>query len=156
MLGANRNDTTPLLLIEDEQNSDEIQAFSQLLKACGDPLRVRRMALEKRLREQTEAVVKPFDGDLRTAGLAVVTIEEGNAAGHSAIFPLVNDEAMAPEEYEELHRKGKISDDGFAEYQRLLEDFRDRFASVTSQVHEIRRTFQKALQALVETDIHYR
>lgn len=119
----------------------------------GDPLRSRRIALEKRHREQTEDIVKPFDNDLRAAGLAVVTVEEDNAAGRSAIFPLVNDEPMAPEEYAELHRKGQISEEGFAEYQKLMEDFRERFAKITSQVQEVRRNFQQALHALVETEI---
>ena len=120
---------------------------------AGDPLQARRKALEKQMRVQTEAVIKPFDDDLREAGLTVVTITEGNAAGHSAIFPLVNDEPMPPEEYEDLHRQGKISDEGFENYKKIDEEFRERFESVTAQVHGIQREFQGLLQRLVETEI---
>lgn len=119
----------------------------------GNPLRARRSALEKQVRKKTEAIIKPFDDDLRKAGLSVVTITEGNAAGHSAIFPLIDGEPMAPEEYEELHRQGKISDEGFENYLKINEHFQERFEEVTAQVHNVQRGFQKSLQTLVETEI---
>jgi len=117
-----------------------------------DPMRARRSALEKELREQTEKIIKPFDSDLRDAGLAVVTLNDENAP-HAAIFPLVEGKPVAPEEFESLHRNGQIDEATHQNYHTNREQFQERFEAVTAEVHRTQREFQQRMQKLIETEV---
>ncbi len=115
-----------------------------------DGVKARREAIGAREREETEALTAPFRTSLQEAGLALVSVQLGDNAG-TAIFPVVDGKAVPPEEFDSLHKAGKVDDERHANFQEAREMFAKEFAELGLQLAEIRAKSAKALEDLVET-----
>ena len=121
--------------------------FRSVLAA--DPVKVRRESLERREKEEIEALTDPFEKDLREASLALVSIQLGPVA-QTAIFPLVDGKAAPPEEYEQLRATGRVTEEDHAAYRKKVDAFQKRLDDVTEKIRTIRRRSARAVKAVIE------
>ncbi len=125
-------------------------ALQQSMNA--EPIRARRNALEQSNRNATESLVEPFDAELRKAGLAIVTVNEGQT-GHATIFPLAHGKPVPPEEFQQLVHQGKVP---LSELERLEKErtrFQNQFEELQTEVHQIHREYQGSLRQFLQSEI---
>lgn len=122
-----------------------------LAEALGvEGVKARQQAIETRERSETDALTAPFRSSLLEAGLALVSVQLGGTAG-TAIFPLVDGKPVPPEEFEALHKAGKVDDERYSGLEELRDSFAKEFAELGVKVAEARLQSAKALEALIET-----
>ncbi|MFQ5590328.1 MAG: AAA family ATPase, partial [Phycisphaerae bacterium] len=115
-----------------------------------ESLKARRGAIAQSMQKKLEGVVNPFEKALRAAGLTLVSVEAGPVV-QTLIFPLVNDKAIPPEEFDQLHTRGVVAD---AEYKAVRDSyarFEPKLAEINDQANEIRQEHDEAVQELLET-----
>ncbi|RME38970.1 MAG: ATP-binding protein, partial [Planctomycetota bacterium] len=99
----------------------------------------------KRLKE----LVDPFEKELEEAGLKLVSVEAGPVV-QASIFPVVEGRPVSPEEFDELHARGEISDDDHRRLHEALERFHPRLVEISEKVNVIRREYEEAIDGIVE------
>ncbi|MFH0980339.1 MAG: ATP-binding protein [Planctomycetota bacterium] len=112
-------------------------------------MRARWAGLEREGQSQIDHIVQPFEGALREAGLALVTIQAGPVA-QSALFPLLEGRPVPPEEFEQLRAGGKITEEQYAASRKRHDEFQEELREVTAKVSEIRRRHAEAIKGLRE------
>ncbi len=110
----------------------------------------RRKVVEDRTRTRLAAVVQPFEEEIKQAGLTLVTVEAGPVF-QSALFPLVDGKAVAPEEFDQLHTQGEIEDATYKSVRDSFQTFERKLEEVTRQADEIRREHDESVSAITET-----
>ncbi len=114
-----------------------------------ESLRTRWSAIEKEGQRRIEAVVQPFDDALRQAGLTLVSIQAGPVV-QSALFPLVDGKPVPPDEFDQLHAAGQVSDEDHARFHEQRDVYQDQLGEVTNKVAEIRREYGERLTTVRE------
>jgi len=114
-----------------------------------DAVKARRESLERRQKEEIEALTAPFEKDLKQASLTLVSMQLGPVT-QTAIFPLVDGKPMPPEEYDRLPAEGKISEEEHGRFQGRRDAFQSRLEEVTEKIRTIRRRADRAVHSVVE------
>lgn len=117
----------------------------------------RRVELEQETERKLKELVAPFEQALQGAGLTLVTVEAGPVM-QTAIFPLVEGKAVAPEEFDELHRQGSISEADFKAVKDKYDEFELQLSELNERATKIRRKhadlvagwFEKSARSLME------
>jgi len=109
----------------------------------------RRSSLEQNTQKAIEEVVGPFEASLKEAGLTLVSVEAGPVI-QSAIFPLVDGRAVAPEEFEQLHTRGEIPDEEYKAAREAFKRFEHQLSEINDRADEIRRAHSEASNKLME------
>ncbi len=142
-----------------------IDQFADFIRdSLGDVLNSEQLvtrgnALEKRLNAQIEAIVKPFDEELRASGLALVTVNMGGNSGdggggtHTTIFPLVDGKPMPPEEFAQLNQEGKVPEGEYDSFIDKRKEASERFEELTIQINKIRDQFRETAVSLLNDEI---
>ncbi len=111
----------------------------------------RRSTLERKAQSAIKEVVKPFEDALSEAGLALVTIQAGPVT-QTTIFPVFDEKPVPPEEFEQLHQQGKLSQEEYDERQEKLGKFADQLHEINKRVTEIRNDHEEGVGQLVERE----
>ena len=114
-----------------------------------EAIKARREALEKREQEETDAITKPFEEDLKDAEFALVSVQIG-PLNQTAIFPRVDGKPVPPEEYEQLLEKGAVPQALADAHQSRMDAFQKRLAEIMNQVREIRRRSARRIHSVIE------
>ena len=131
---------------------DEMADFirDDLRRALGaERIRARKAEIDQRAENEVTSVVAPFERALSEAGLALVTLPTGTV-GHAVIFPLVDEKPVTPQEFEQLHEQGKVSDEQLDHFRQQREAFEKELAEIHRQVHDIRRRHAETVGPLLE------
>ncbi len=112
-----------------------------------DSVAARRKALEATAEEKMQSILEPFEKALARAGLGLVTVQK-EAMAQKAIFPLVENQPVAPEEFERLHAEGRINDGDFQRTQENLTRYNRKLAGLHDRAAEIRDEFSSRLDQL--------
>jgi ATP-dependent Lon protease len=97
-----------------------------------------RAAVQERVQAEIRAITEPFDADLRTHGMALVTMQQGNVA-QNMIFPLVNGEPVPPQQYFQLVAQGKLPEQEGKVFERRIREEQKRLAEVTHAIDAVYR-----------------
>ncbi len=116
---------------------------------ASEPLQARKTALGQNAASKISALTKPFEESLKEVGLALVSIQVGPAT-QAAIFPLVDDKPIPPEEWEELLANGKISEEDAKGVQDRRSAFEQQLQTIMQQVPEVQRDHAQQDRALQE------
>lgn len=116
-----------------------------------DRLKARRAALDRAAEKQLEHTMKPFNEALAAAGLTVVTFQVGPVT-RTVVFPLVEGKPVPPEEFEQLHARGQVSDEQYAALGASRTQFEQRLPEISEKVSEIRLRHDLAVQELLEKE----
>ncbi len=114
-----------------------------------DAIRARREALERRAKDEVNAITQPFAQELRAASLELVSMQVGPVV-QPAILPVVDGRPVAPEELERLRGEGRVSDEQVTTFRQQRERFMERLAAVSERVREIHSRSQEAVRAVTE------
>ncbi|MHC4989401.1 MAG: Lon protease family protein [Planctomycetota bacterium] len=131
---------------------DELVGFirDELKEALSsEGVRARKAAIDQASNEEVRAMVEPFERALHEAGLALVTFQVGPVT-HSMIFPLVDDQPVAPEKLEAMHEQGEISDEAYGAFRERRDEFQSQLEEINHKTVDIRRRHGRAVKELVE------
>ncbi len=110
---------------------------------------VRRRAIDEAARRQLKAMVEPLEEALHEAGLTLVNVEAGPVS-QTVVFPLVDDKAVPPEEFEQLHATGEITDEHYKTARDNFAGFEQQLNEVNEKATELRHKHGDAISALLE------
>ena len=114
-------------------------------------LRQRQSALDETLQKEIEALGKPFEEELRSNNLAIVTIqtEEGN---QPAILPIIEGEPVGPEKIHKLQQEQKITEEELEKLRENVNAYNKRFQELGLQIQKLREQHRAALHSMYETE----
>ena len=105
------------------------------------PLKARREAIRQRTQNKINRITKPFEEDLKKAGMALVNVQAGPSM-QTVICPVVDNESILPDQYALLHQEGKVSDEDFAVFEKRFEEYSQQIQEISEQVSTF---YQKGL-----------
>lgn len=123
--------------------------FKQALSS--DALKERQALLDKKTQKAIEAISKPFDEELRRAGMALVMIQAGKET-LPAIVPIIEGEPVAFEDIEELVTSGKITREQVEQFKAASDKFVQKFDEIGSQIRAIQAEHRERLRKVVSTE----
>lgn len=109
----------------------------------------RRSSLDQNMESQIAEVVGPFETALKEAGLTLVTVDAGPVL-QTAIFPLVDGRAVAPEEFEQLHTRGEVPDDIYKSAREAYKNYERQLVEINERVDDIRSVHAEATNELMQ------
>ena len=112
------------------------EELSEALNA--DYLLARRTAIQTSAQEEVQQLKAPLEADLKKADMALVSIQSGQIM-QTTIFPLVDNEPVAPEQFNQLVIQGKVSE-------KRKNDFDDKYPDFQKRVHGISRDINAILE----------
>jgi ATP-dependent Lon protease len=119
--------------------------------ADNEAIRSRQAALQRSVEDQIKSLVGPFEQDAKAAGLAVVTLKLGPMT-HTTLFPIVDDKPVPPEEFDQLHEQGQVSDEAYERAMREREALEQRLADINRTLQDFQHSQATAIRRLVETE----
>ncbi|MDY7107645.1 MAG: ATP-binding protein [Planctomycetota bacterium] len=143
---------------------DELIRFirEDLVRALSDEaIKSRQDSMQRSTQDRIRKILQPFEDELKEAGLALVTVQAGPVA-QGALYGLIDGEPTPPEEIEEMHNRGDISDEQFQDFVRNHEKYNRRLKDISHKIIElglaasesmerfIKREARSALERLVE------
>ena len=121
-------------------------------KALGsDVVKARSADIERQAGADMKEIARPFEAELRTAGLTMLMIQAG-AVSRQIIAPLIDDEPAPPERMESLRREGKITDEQIEELAEKIGAFTDRMQAVGKGMQEIQARRIASLNELIQRE----
>jgi ATP-dependent Lon protease len=112
-----------------------------------EPLVSEQLAVQSEIRSRVEALTEPLEQELRRAGMALVTIQQGPVS-QTLIFPLVEGEPVPPGQLKKLRRDGKVSADRVEHFEAHFPEFQKRLQAVGSELSSIERDGLEQIQTL--------
>ncbi|MHC4942392.1 MAG: Lon protease family protein [Planctomycetota bacterium] len=131
---------------------EELASFVRLnLKEAlsSEGIQTRKNALESTAKLQVEELIGPFEQQLRDAGCRLVSIQSGPVT-QTAIFPVVDEQPVAPEDFEKHYQEGGVTEEQYQAYKDNMDDFEKELGKINVSVNEIRRRHRTDLHALYE------
>ncbi len=113
------------------------------------PIKARREAITEKTQRELNEITKPLENDLQSAGMTLVQLQTGPVT-QTAIFPVVDGQAMPPEEYRQLAQAGKISEAEFKQFESQYEGFSKRLQEVSGKANEVYQQGMKKLLSFNE------
>jgi lon-related putative ATP-dependent protease len=116
-----------------------------------EALLAQRKALAEQAQQEMHERQEPFEEALKNAGLALVTLQMQNAT-QVALFPLVEGKPIPPEEFEQAHEQGAVSDEQFAAYKEQRDKFAEQLQEIAKHALEVRRRHNDAVRNLLKQE----
>jgi predicted ATP-dependent protease len=112
-----------------------------------DAIRSRREAIERKAKDDVNAISQPFGRELRDASLELVSIQTGPIV-QPAILPLVDGKPVPAEELERLVAEGSVPEEQVRLYRGQQARFLEKLAEVTSRVQAIQAQAAESVRAI--------
>ncbi|UCE60090.1 MAG: AAA family ATPase [Phycisphaerales bacterium] len=112
-------------------------------------IKAQRTAQEQAAKSEMDEFFEPFQESLRSAGLTLVSVEAGPMM-QTVIFPLVDGKAVPPEEFNQLHAQGRITDDVYKAARENYAAFEEELAELNEKANKIRQEHGEAISTLLE------
>jgi ATP-dependent Lon protease len=121
-----------------------------LLKALeSEPFTSERARMKEEYQERIAAISAPLEQDLAKNDMALLTIQQGNMS-IPVIFPLVDGRPVQPDQFQELIKEGKASQEQLDRFKSLFPEFQKRLQEVGKQVSDTFREGQRAVEEFNE------
>jgi predicted ATP-dependent protease len=114
-----------------------------------DVVKARGADIEKRAGEQMKEEAKPFEAELREAGLTMVGIQVGPVT-RQIIAPVIDGKPASPEQIERMRHEGKITPEEIEALGERIESFTERLQKVGERMQEIQGQRMEALGELIQ------
>lgn len=116
-----------------------------------DVLKQRTKEVERATAAKVEAITKPFDAELRDAGLTLVMAQVGPTT-RQLIVPLGEEGPIPPERLEAMVAEGKLSEDELKAIRTKIQEFGARLSEIGERVQEIQGESNERMRGLVEDE----
>ena len=117
-----------------------------------EPVRARVKGLEATSQGKIKELAEPLEKKLAEVNLALVSVMVGQVA-RPALFPRINGQPMAPEEFEAARGKGEISDEVFDQIREAVEAHRGDVEAFSEKINEIMEEHSRAAEAFYADEI---
>ncbi len=124
----------------------ELAEFVQqgLIKSLdSEPYVSQRAELKEKFQNKMQAISEPLEKDLAENNMALVSMQQGPMTV-PMIFPVIDDQPIPPDQYRELIKQGKAS-------QEQLDLFKQKFPEFQKRLKEIGKLVNEAFQEGAET-----
>jgi ATP-dependent Lon protease len=136
----------PVLRSRMKELADFIE--NQLIDSLeGEPLKSRKEAISKQTQQLLKELTQPLEDELRTNGLTMVRLQSGPVT-RTAIFPLIEDKPIPPEEFSEMLQSGTVSEEEFKRLQAGIAEFNVQMQEVSREASKVLQKSQNDIQAL--------
>ena len=135
-----------------EKHLQELARFigEELPKALdAEPLVAQRTAIQEQIQTKAREITSPLETDLRRAGMALVSLQSGQVA-QTAIYPLVEGEPMAPEQFHSLAAQGKLPQARVEQFQEAYPEFQKRLHAISREISDAYREGAQHIHAVNE------
>ncbi|MDF1700113.1 MAG: AAA family ATPase [Planctomycetota bacterium] len=113
-----------------------------------DVLKARTGSIEKEATASMEALAKPFEDELREAGLMLMRMQAGPVQ-RQAIVPVIEGEPAPPERIEALRREEKLSDEDHEKLIEKIKSFTERMQALGEKMQEIQGERLESLNTII-------
>jgi ATP-dependent Lon protease len=140
-------------------------AFQQRMEALADYVRtkvepavqsenvqVRVAELNKQAQEEMKQWQAPFEGELKEAGLALMSMRTGEAT-QPILVPILGGQPVPPDQFQALQVAGRISEEEVAQIAEKIDAFEGRLREMTAKALEIHQRTQNRVTRLVQDEI---
>ncbi len=111
-----------------------------------EPFVSERVRMKEEYQEKIAGITGPLEEDLAANDMALVTIQQGNMSV-PVIFPLVDGEPVQPEQFQELIKEGKASQEQLDKFKEHFPEFQKRLKTVGKLANE---TFREGHRAVTQ------
>jgi hypothetical protein len=131
-----------------------VDFFAEGLRSTleSEPHLSRRQAIQEEIQKQVREISLPLEDDLKQAGLALVSVPQGQSS-QTMILPVLDGEPMPPEQLRLLIDQGKVPEEILTNYEETLPQYQKRMQDTGRQVNELLREGAKQLTELTESVI---
>jgi len=120
-------------------------------KALGsEPYLSERSALQERIQQQIKTVTEPLEEDLKENGLALVSMQQGQAT-QTSILPVVDGQPVPFEQFQMLVAQGKVPKEKLEQIEAMMPDYQRRLQELGRQVSDTYRDGMKEVETLTES-----
>ncbi len=113
-----------------------------------DYLLARRTAIQTAAQEEIQKLKAPLEADLKKSAMALVSIQTGQMM-QTTIFPIVDKEPVAPEQFNQLVLQGKVSEKRKKDFDEQYPEFQKRLQAISRDINTI---LEKATRQAVEVN----
>lgn len=125
-----------------------VNDFSEALNSA--PIKSGRETIEEETQKQLEQITRPLEKELQSNGLAMVQLQSGPVA-QAAIFPVVDGQPVAPEQYRQLAASGKIEESQLEQVENKIREFSKRMGDVSNEASQAWQAGIQRLHAYMES-----
>ncbi len=111
-------------------------------------INARRRNVEQSAQESLRELISPLESKLQEAGFTMVSLGAGPVS-QTAIFPVVDGRAVAPEEFEHMHARGEVTDAIYKEKRDLNVQFEPMLAALGGKVNKLRAEHEEAIERIL-------
>ncbi len=134
--------------------SDLMNAFAEFARKDlpaylnSDHVKTRQKNLTAQTTARIQTIGKPFDEELRTAGLAMVPMQIGQNTV-PVLLPVIDGKPVQGDELQQLRRNGSITDEAFAALTEKISAFEEKFVDLGEAIEQVQIDHQDAMQKLI-------
>ena len=113
-----------------------------------DLVKSKQNHLSTAMQDRIQKISRPFDEELRTAGLAMVPMQFGQKMV-PVILPVIEDKPMQFEDIQQLRLDGKMSDQEHSALMAKVGEYGNRLAEMGQEINQIQTKHQQELQDML-------
>ncbi|MFV1959586.1 MAG: AAA family ATPase, partial [Planctomycetota bacterium] len=119
---------------------------------ASDVMRQRTQAAERETASAMEALGKPFDAELREAGLALVNVQIGSST-RPVIVPLIEGEPASPDQLDARREEGKITEEEVETLKKKITEFSERLQALGEKVQAIQAQGHETVRRILHAEL---
>ena len=101
-----------------------------------DYLLARRTAIQTAAQEEILKLKEPLEEDLKKSAMALVSVQAGQMM-QTTIFPIVDKEPIAPEQFNQLALQGKVSEKRKNDFDKHYPEFQKRLQAISRDINNV-------------------
>ena len=101
-----------------------------------DYLLARRTAIQTAAQEEITKLKAPLEADLKKSAMALVSVQSGQMM-QTTIFPIVDNEPVAPEQFNQLALQGKVSEKRKNDFDEQYPEFQKRLQTISRDINTV-------------------
>lgn len=111
--------------------------------------RARKLALEQSAQQRVDAIAEPLNQALREAGLAIASRQVGSAV-QTSLVPVLPSGPVPPEEFEQAHLKGEVSEEAYKAFHEKRRQFQPQVDEVKRAIAQVHEDVRSEVDKLIE------
>ena len=116
-----------------------------------DYLLARRTAIQTAAQEEIQKLKLPLEEDLKKSAMALVSVQAGQMM-QTTIFPIVDKEPVAPEQFNQLVLQGKVSEKRKQDFDEKYPEFQKRLQAISRDINTILEKAKSQAQEVNENE----
>ncbi len=108
-----------------------------------------RRKVEEEVQAKLDTIRKPLEEELEAAGFKLANVQQGPVA-RTTIFPVVNGQAVPPEQLQQMVQQGEVSRAYLERYEEKISEYERRMQDVGMEMQKVQQEAMVRLRDMVE------